>query len=329
MGNDDKHDGDGSMAEDERVTEKSFVDAAERSSVSEKIAEKIASMISVHPCFSENRSANRSSHHGGGRKAHNGKRQYRGGRRDYHGGGSGGHSSMRPSRSMPLMLANGTDKERSIRSDLNKITITNYDCIFNRIRFVDDVDNLIFTFKVALEKSYLEPHHNVLYVRLFRDIFRSLACETREAAFGIFKTHVPTRESLIAEALRPTSDPATDYIGFCETAKAKRRIVGRCQTFSGLLDVGAISEHIGFSPLDLYMEHESAMRDILEGRFETAGDPDVVSGTEVMLESLGVMIDRHNFLQHNFKNALNVMGGTSCFPSNRCRFKVMDILGAG
>jgi hypothetical protein len=317
-------DGDGGGGDgDDRVTEKAFVDATERSTVSQKIAEIISEMISGHACFSNN--DNRASRpHGGERRSHQGKRMHRGGqsKRDYHSNGPYG------TRNLSVMLTNGTDKERSIRSDLNKITIANYDCIYRRMCFVDDVANLIFTFKAALEKSYLEPNHNMLYVRLFGDIFRSLTAETRKAALGILRTHLPTRESLVAEALRPPSDPATDYIAFCETAKVKRRIVGRCETFSGLLDVGAISDHLDFTPLDLYNEHESAMCDIIQGRFEAAGEPDVVAGTEVMLESLGVMIQKHGFLHRNFRDALDTMGGASCFPSNRCRFKVMDILGA-
>jgi hypothetical protein len=300
-------------SEDARVTEEDFAKASARSTVSSKVAEAVAEILSGHACFTAVSRARAQNH---GRRGAHAKRAYR--PRDHH-----HHVQPGAAHAKRTALGNGTVAQRSIRSDLNKIALANYDSIFKRFRFIDDVESLVFTFETAIEKSFLEPDHNGLYVRLFSDLLRSQSAEAREASFGVFRAHVPTRESLVAEALRPRADPATDYIAFCESAKAKRRIVGRCQTFSGLLGIRAVSDHLEMTPLDLYARHESAMRDICGGEFD-ASALDVEAGTEVMLESIGVVVRRHKDLRPVFQSSIGALGTLS----NRCRFKVMDILGS-
>ena len=300
--------------EDARVTEEDFKKASASSAVSCKVAEAVAEILAEHACFTAASRA-RSQHHG--RRGAQPKRAYR--PRDGH-----HHPQAGASHARRTALGGGTAAQRSIRSDLNKIAPANYDSIVKRFRFIDDVESLVFAFEMALEKSFLEPDHNGLYVRLFSDLLRSLSAEARDASFGVFRVHVPTRESLVAEALRPRTDPAKDYIAFCESAKAKRRIVGRCQTYSGLLNIRAVSDHLEMTPLDLYTRHESAMRDICCGEYD-AGALDVEAGTEVMLESIGVVVHRHKDLRPIFRSSIGAIGQGL---SHRCRFKVMDILGS-
>ena len=229
---------------------------------------------------------------------------------------------------MPVMImGGGSSSERSIRSDLNKLSPSNYGNISRRLRFTADVDNLTFTFRTALEKAYLEPEHNALYVNLFADLLESLSKEARDLAIGIVRGEIPTDAVIKTEALRPASDPVKDYDDFCETCRVKRRIVGRSSTFASLLDIAAVSRSVEATPRDVYDSHERVMRDIIDGKEEDpAGAVDRTGAVEIMLDSLGTVIGKHKHLRRAFRSSIDEMDIRS-FPSPKCRFKIMDILG--
>ena len=230
---------------------------------------------------------------------------------------------------MPVMITGGgTPSERSIRGDLNKLAPGNYQNIARRLRFASDIDNLTFIFRTALEKAYLEPEHGALYINLFADLLESLGAEAREIAVGIVRGEMPTEDVIMREALGPRTDPAKDYDRFCEACRVKRRIVGRSATFAGLLDVAPISRSLEATPRDVYDRHERVMRDIIgEGLDE---DPDIdidrTGAVEIMIDSLGTVVRRRSDLRRAFRASIDELD-IRTFPSSKCRFKIMDILG--
>lgn len=238
---------------------------------------------------------------------------------------------------MPVMITGGgTSSERSIRSDLNKLAAGNYGNISRRLRFIADIENLTFTFRTALEKAYLEPEHNVLYINLFADLLESLGSEAREAAIDIVRTELPNDIVIKQEALQPYTDPAKNYDDFCETCRIKRRIVGRSSTFASLLDINLISKTLDATPRDIYDAHERVMREIISDSGSSSGSDTVsrdgsdsidrTGAVEIMIDSLGSVIGKHSELRRTFRSSIDEIDIHS-FPSPKCRFKIMDILG--
>ena len=293
------------------VTMEEFYSANARASIPAKSAEVISEMLASCPCFN-----------GAARPVKNfGRRNYRKSYRNKH------HShSLRTSRSVPLMFQNGTDKERLIRSDLNKITLTNYDNIFKRMRFLDEAENIQFVLNNALEKSFNEPEHDMLYIRLIGDMFRHVDQESVKVAFNVVNDNIPTIDILIGEAMQPKRDPAKDYGGFCEVCKIKRRMIGRSRTYAGLIINRDISGFIDITPLELYETHEAAMKKIVDScESEDDEDIDTGSGAETILESMQVLISKHDSLVDRFRVAMDDIG-MERFPTNKCKFKILDIL---
>ncbi|AUF82313.1 hypothetical protein TetV_221 [Tetraselmis virus 1] len=304
---------------DDKITIDEFVSAKEQSVISEKSKDILEVMFSSYACFN---SAIRSKQ---SYKKHP-KKSYRSSKNN----SNSSYNSIRTSRSVPLMLCNGTDKERSIRSDLNKITETNYTSIVRRFRFVDSPEDIVFAFKTALEKSYLEPQHNVLYVRLFGDMFHFMSTDCKSTATSIVNDQIPTSSSILEEALQPKTDPAQDYGQFCEICKIKRRIIGRSQVFAGMLRNDILSQYIDTTPIDIFNAHESAIKKIVIDYCEDehkSKEIDTVSGVEVILESMEAFLEKHSSFHPKFRNTIDLMGGVDRFPSNKCKFKILDILG--
>lgn len=286
-----------------------------------RVAERLDAILAGHACFSAERQAHpkRRNHH---------KRGGRQGPRGFHGGQLSGAGFMRGVRSMPTIITGGgTSSERTIRSDLNKLAPGNYGSVARRLRLIADIDNLTFTFRTALEKAYLEPEHNSLYINLFMDILESLGAEAREVAIDIVRGDLPTDIVIRTEALRPVTDPAKNYDEFCDACRIKRRIVGRSSTFASLLGIPSVSGALSATPLDVFCAHERVMKDLVSDA-DAAADPgvDATGAVEIMLESLGSVIGKHNSLRDNFRTSIDEMTLAS-FPSPKCRFKIMDILG--
>lgn len=228
---------------------------------------------------------------------------------------------------MPPLMIGGTPSERTIRSDLNKLAPGNYSSVARRLRLIADLDNLSFTFRTALDKAYLEPEHNLMYINLFSDILESLGGEARGVAIEIFKGDLPTHAVIRTEALRPVTDPAKNYDDFCDACRIKRRIVGRSSTFASLLDIPTVSGALEATPLDVFSIHDRVMRDLVSDT-QVASDPrvDATGAVEIMLDSLESVIGKHKSLRENFRTSIDEVS-IEAFPSPRCRFKIMDILG--
>lgn len=286
-----------------------------------RVAERLDEILAKHACFSDRHPSKKRGHHRrSGRHGHG-----HGLNRSYQ---SSGSSHIRTIRSMPtLITCGGTASERTIRSDLNKLAPGNYGSVARRLRFIADIDNLAFTFRTALEKAYLEPEHNLLYINLFADILESLGAEAREVAIDIVRGDLPTDVIIRTEALRPMTDPAKNYDEFCDACRIKRRIVGRSSTFASLLDIPAVSGALQATPLDVFCTHERVMRDLVADT-DVASNPEVdaTGAVEIMLDSLGSVIGKHNSLRENFRSSINDLS-MDAFPSPKCRFKIMDILG--
>lgn len=295
----------------ELVSLREFYAAAANPSSTEAFADILDHVITVCNRVSERSRSKKHGHH------HNGHRK----NRRY-----SGSASIKVSHSMPVLLSNGTSTERAIRSDLNKLAVSNYDLILRRLRFVSDCD-IKFTVTSALEKSYLDPSHNTLYVRLFSDLFDTLNADTREQAVGIVKEQMPSVEVLRQEVMVPRTDPVRDYDKFCNICKMKRRVIGRCSTFANLLGSPLISESIHASPDDVYESHEIVLKDIIKSSGNVGDDTDFEGAVEIMLDSIATVTQTSNRIIGRFRDVVEDIGVDS-FPSNRSRFKIMDILGS-
>lgn len=293
----------------------SFRSAATLPVLCARVAARLDEIFRAHACFSDR-------HHPSRRKQHK-----RGPKSRYHRGQAGPSLSGRLSRSAPVLLNSGTESERKIRSDLNKLADSNYASISMRLKFVADADNLSFTFRTALEKAYLEPEHNSLYVNLFRDLLGAAAGDAREAALDIFRSEIPTEAVIASEALRPPTDPVADYDAFCESCRLKRRMVGRSATFASLLGFDHLAASLQTTPLDVYSSHERVLVGIVGGTGYDGAGMDVSGAVEIVLDSLGTVVGRHRGILPRFREVVDEIGMGS-FPSARCRFKVMDIIKA-
>ncbi len=271
-----------------------------------RVAQRLEQILGSHPCFDDRHAMAK-------RRCHK-----RGGRLQRHVAGT---PHIRSGRSTPAVSS-----ERTIRSDLNKLAPANYASIARRLRFVASVDNLAFTFRTALEKAYIEPEHNILYINLFADILESLASEARIVAINVVRNELPTVGVIRSEALRPMTDPAKNYDAFCDACRIKRRLVGRSSTFASLLELPALSS-IDATPLDVYQSHERVLRDLISDA-EIAADSEIdsIGAVEIMIDSLAGVISRRNNLRRNFKEYIDEIT-LDAFPSRKCRFKIMDILG--
>lgn len=219
----------------------------------------------------------------------------------------------------------GSYTERCIRSDMNKLSAANYNVISRRIRLSLETGNLTFLLTTALEKSYCDPDNRV-YIRLFCEAFQTLAGELRSTAVDVALHHFPTEIKIREESLQPIADPSSDYDGFCNSCRVKRRIVGRSSTFAGILDIPVMSRALDVTHRDLYMSHEGVMRDIIQNGRDISPGLDTVGAVEVVVDSIGAMLANRSALISDFRSSVDKMRIES-FPSMRCRFKVMDILG--
>eukprot|EP00873_Tetraselmis_striata_P033974 jgi/Tetstr1/454238/TSEL_041157.t1 len=295
-----------------------------------RVAERLDTILAHHACFSAHP---RGAH--GQKKRHGGGGNRRGGRNhhpnqhQHHGGPGAGGGALRAVRSMSSFVSSaGTASERAIRSDLNKLAPGNYHSVARRLRFIADIDNLTFTFRTALEKAYLEPEHNRVYVNLFGDILDSLGAGERQVAIDIVQIELPTDAVVRVDALRPLTDPAKNYDAFCDAIRIKRRLVGRSSLFASLLGIGAVSRSVCATPADLYHTHERVMRELVAAPPASGAQAELdgVGAVEVMLESLGTVIRKHPALRRDFTTSIDEIS-LDVFPSAKCRFKIMDILG--
>lgn len=276
-------------------------------SLPERVAEKINAILQGYACFGDRPAT------GKGRRF--AKRHQVGAQR--------GNATPPPRARAHPASSEPPSSDRIVRASLNKLTGSNYTSISRRVIFIASSDNVAFIIRTGLEKAYLEPNHSPLYVRLFKDVLDSVDSSTRAVALAVFVSELPTDVAMMAEVLLPTTDPVNRYDEFCATCKIRRRIVGRSATFCGLLQVPSIADHLGATPADVYHTHERVLRTLL---VHTGGDLDSHGAIEVILESIGAIICRHSNSLISFRAVIKEIPVDS-FPTSKCRFKVLDILG--
>jgi hypothetical protein len=210
---------------------------------------------------------------------------------------------------------------RSINEGINKVTTSNYNIITKRLKLVLDDGNIVYGIDEILDKAYEQSNRCSIYVDLVFDIIDSLPKAQKQRIHDLLNDRLSG--SLQDTCTFPRSDPIKDYDGFCKIVKTKLRAVGRCNTFSRIM--GKVKTLLGYSPLEYYDHHEHLIfkytneEDIQE-------DIDIAASIETILDCLQIIIQNHNSLKKRFERSFSNISYDR-FPSNNCRFKILDILG--
>lgn len=221
----------------------------------------------------------------------------------------------------PSIIGGDVSKDkRCINENINKITTSNYRTVSKRMKLVLDDENLRYGVSEILDKAYEQFDRCNLYVDLILDICESLTPQQKGVLQAFLREKLD--ESLEDKGAYPHVDPASDYDGFCRVVKTKTRAVGRCGAFSKMLQ--RVQSFFGYSPEEYYDHHEKLVfRYVNE---EMGVDVDVAASVETLLDCLQVIVKHYNNMRAKFRRAVSGLSAED-FPSNKCRFKVLDILG--
>jgi hypothetical protein len=212
---------------------------------------------------------------------------------------------------------------RSINDGINKVTTSNYNIISKRLKLVLDDGNIVYGIDEILDKAYEQSNRCSIYVDLVFDIIESLPTSQKQRIHELLNERLSG--SLQDTCKFPRSDPVQDYDGFCKIVKSKVRTVGRCNTFSRMM--GKVKTLLGYTPLEYYDHHEQLIFKYNdEENIHGDVDIDITASIETILDCLQVIIQNHNSLKKRFERSFSNIS-YSKFPSNNCRFKILDILG--
>lgn len=223
----------------------------------------------------------------------------------------------------PRTLMIGRDipqDKRCINDNINKVTNSNYGVVSKRLKIVLDDNNLEYGISEILDKSYYQVDRSELYVELIIDIVNALNPAQRVLVQELLQRKLS--ESLDDETVYPHVDPVGDYENFCKIVKKKAKAVGRCNTFSRMMK--RITKFFKYTPEDYYDHHENLMLKYVDNDRQV--EVDIAASIETVLDCLKVIIDHYSSLRNKFQESLCSMKMED-FPSNKCRFKVLDILG--
>lgn len=210
---------------------------------------------------------------------------------------------------------------RSINDGINKVTTSNYNVITKRLKLVLDDGNIIYGIGEILDKSYEQSNRCSIYVDLVFDIIDSLPTSQKQRINEMLKDRLSG--SLKDACTFPRSDPVHDYDGFCKIVKTKLRAVGRCNTFSRIMS--KVKTLLGYTPMEYYDHHEQLVFKYMDEN-NISEDVDVAASIETILDCVQAIIQNHNHLQKRFHRSFSNISYER-FPSNNCRFKILDILG--
>lgn len=313
------------------------IDRDEFLSAPPEIAPRVAQIIEeirANRCFAEKcvpydpKYAQRSYEKGRGAKAGGGgvkaKRHHAHGHMHGHAHhtGAGAHACSFEPRRPPTVLGGDLPRDkRCITDNINKLTLSNYATIAQRMQFVIDDKNLVYGVSEILDKAYEQFNRCNLYVNLILDIYEGLGATQQAVMKDLLREKMS--ESLDEADGFPHVDPVQDYDGFCRVVKSKTRAVGRCGTFSKMLQ--KVQSFFKHSPEDYYDHHE---RQVLKYVKSGAADDavDVASSVENLLDRIEVIIKHYAAMRNKFRLVLSEIGPKD-LPSNKCRFKVLDIIG--
>ena len=223
----------------------------------------------------------------------------------------------------PTVIGGDVSRDRRcITENINKITRANYGTVSKRMKIVIDDDNLRYGVSEILDKAYEQFDRCSLYVDLILDICESLGPKQKEVLQAFLREKLD--ESLEDEGTYPHVDPKGDYDGFCRVVKTKTRAVGRCGAFSKMLQ--RVQGFFGYTPEEYYDHHEKLVFRYVNDDVGVDVDVDVAASVETLLDCLQVIVKHYNAMRNKFRRALSGVPATD-FPSNKCRFKVLDILG--
>jgi hypothetical protein len=253
-------------------------------------------------------------------RAHDRGRYARGGvgkhKRGYNGG-----AQLPLAQRPPLKIVGDIPRERRcINENINKITQSNYATVSKRMKLVLDDETLKYGVGEILDKAYEQFDRCNLYVDLILDICASLTPAQRTAVQEFLREQL--EESLEDHQAYPHVDPKRDYDGFCRVVKSKSRAVGRCGTFSKMLK--RVQGFFGYTPDEYYEHHEKLVFRYVRDEFDI--EVDVAASVETLLECLQVIVKHYAGMRSKFRRAVGGVPVDS-FPSNKCKFKVLDILG--
>ena len=234
------------------------------------------------------------------------------------------HRDAGPVRRPTVIGGDVSRDRRCITENINKITRANYGTVSRRMIIVLDDDNLRYGVSEILDKAYEQFDRCSLYVDLILDICKSLGPQQKEVLQAFLRAKLD--ESLEEDPVYPHVDPKGDYDGFCRVVKTKTRAVGRCGAFSKMLQ--KVQGFFGHTPEEYYDHHERLVfRYVNEDAGAGAGaDVDVAASVETLLDCLQVIVKHYNAMKSKFRMAVSRVPAAD-FPSNKCRFKVLDILG--
>lgn len=218
--------------------------------------------------------------------------------------------------------ANIPRERRCINESINKITKANYATVSKRMKLVLDDETLQYGVGEILDKAYEQFDRCNLYVDLILDICASLTPAQRSTVQDFLREQL--EESLQDNQAYPHVDPKKDYDGFCRVLKTKTRAVGRCGTFSKMLK--RVQGFFGYTPDEYYDHHEKLVFRYVQDECECDIEVDVAASVETLLDCLQVIVKHYTAMRSKFRRAVGGVPADS-FPSNKCRFKVLDILG--
>ena len=223
----------------------------------------------------------------------------------------------------PTVIGGDVSRDRRcITENINKITRANYGTVAKRMKIVIDDDNLRYGVSEILDKAYEQFDRCSLYVDLILDICESLGPQQKAVLQAFLREKLD--ESLEEDPVYPHVDPKGDYDGFCRVVKTKTRAVGRCGAFSKMLK--RVQGFFGHTPEEYYDHHERLVLRYVNDDADVDVDVDVAASVENLLDCLEVIVKHYNAMRSKFRRAVSGVPAAD-FPSNKCRFKVLDILG--
>ena len=229
------------------------------------------------------------------------------------------HQRDPPPRRPNVFAPDVSRTQRAIIENINKVTRANYGTVSKRMKIVLDDENLRYGVSEILDKAYEQFDRCSLYVDLILDICESLSPQQKAVLQDFLRDKLS--ESLQDNATYPRVDPKGDYDGFCSVVKTKTRAIGRCGAFSKLLQ--RVQGFFGYTPEEYYDHHERLVFRYVNEELDV--DVDVAASVETLLDCLQVIVEHYNTMREKFRAAVSGFPGD--FPSNKCRFKVLDILG--
>ena len=234
----------------------------------------------------------------------------------------------------PAIFNNETGEERRIQCDLNKLSQQNYTRIVSRIRFSISLKNLDMVFEKLLAKAYSEPQHNGLYVNMIVELCQNMTAAERSAALQRLDGDINQTLLGLQDSVRfPCTDPAQNYEQFCAVGKMKRDVIGRCETHVSLTRCQALSDGFSHGASDIFEAHAAALASLLTLSLEPDANAsrltntvlDIETSIETLLECVGIILGKYQDLVTRFKEVVTDTR-LARFPSNRCRFKLNDLL---